>query len=156
MTLHLSMDDYDKLLNKKSRVPRREVSGSPLLPTGDNKYGNKRCVFNNIKFDSILERDRYIVLNDMAARGEIHSLLLQPVFALEINSMKICDYRADFSYIDKAGLYHVEDAKGVKTKEYSIKKKLMAAILGIEIEEIFRHPPKKRAAAKASPKTAGR
>ena len=46
-------------------------------------------------------------------------------------------YRADFVYIDqKTGEKVVEDTKGVKTKDYIIKRKLMLYIHHIRIKEI--------------------
>jgi hypothetical protein len=44
-------------------------------------------------------------------------------------------YIADFVYKHR-GITVVEDAKGVKTQGYSIKKKLMLWIHGIEIQEV--------------------
>lgn len=48
-----------------------------------------------------------------------------------------CRYVADFVYTDKAtGKTVVEDTKGVRTKEYVIKRKLMLAVHGIRIKEV--------------------
>lgn len=47
-----------------------------------------------------------------------------------------CSYYADFDYIEKDGTHVVEDVKGMKTKEYIIKRKLMLYIHGIRIREI--------------------
>ena len=46
-----------------------------------------------------------------------------------------CGYIADFVYDDEAG-HHVEDAKGMRTDVYRIKKKLMLLVHGIQIEEV--------------------
>ena len=46
------------------------------------------------------------------------------------------NYIADFTYNDENGLRVVEDAKGMKTKEYIIKRKLMLHIHGIRIKEV--------------------
>lgn len=47
-----------------------------------------------------------------------------------------CSYIADFVYIDtETGETVVEDSKGVRTKEYKIKRKLMLWIHGIRIKE---------------------
>ena len=47
------------------------------------------------------------------------------------------NYVADFVYTDlKTGQKIVEDAKGAKTKEYIIKRKLMLHVHGIRIREI--------------------
>ena len=48
---------------------------------------------------------------------------------------RACDYIADFVYTDKDGKTVVEDTKGVKTKEYIIKRKLMLHVHGIRITE---------------------
>lgn len=45
-------------------------------------------------------------------------------------------YVADFVYIDENGQEIVEDTKGVRTKEYIIKRKLMRYMWGIAITEI--------------------
>ena len=48
-----------------------------------------------------------------------------------------CKYIADFVYTDnETGATIVEDAKGVRTKEYIIKRKLMLCIHGIRIKEV--------------------
>lgn len=48
-----------------------------------------------------------------------------------------CKYIADFVYVDVATAKTVvEDTKGVRTKEYIIKRKLMLAVHGIRIKEI--------------------
>ena len=48
-----------------------------------------------------------------------------------------CRYIADFVYTDRAtGQTVVEDTKGVRTKEYIIKRKLMLHVHGIRIKEV--------------------
>lgn len=48
-----------------------------------------------------------------------------------------CRYVADFVYTDRAtGQTVVEDTKGVRTKEYIIKRKLMLHVHGIRIKEV--------------------
>lgn len=49
---------------------------------------------------------------------------------------KACVYRADFTYNDDQGKPHVEDAKGMRTNVYKIKRKLMLQVHGIRIEEV--------------------
>jgi hypothetical protein len=46
-----------------------------------------------------------------------------------------CCYIADFSYTDN-GAVVVEDTKGIRTKDYIIKRKLMLYVHGIRIREI--------------------
>ena len=48
---------------------------------------------------------------------------------------KECAYTADFVY-EEDGETVVEDSKGFKTKDYSIKRKLMLYVHGIKIREV--------------------
>jgi len=101
------------------------------------KYGNKKVVINNIKFDSKWESERYLYLHALERAGTVRKLELQVRFNLIVNDQKICAYIADFRYEreNKTGVWEeiVEDAKGVETPEFKLKKKLMKACLGIEI-----------------------
>lgn len=107
-----------------------------------NKYKNKKCEYNGIKFDSIKERNYYIKLEFMQRTGQIKELkrqvefVLLETFKLEDKTYRKTKYIADFTYIDKEGKYHVVDTKGIKTDVYLLKKKLMAWKYGIEIEEV--------------------
>ena len=79
-----------------------------------NKFGAKKTEFMGMKFDSKWEAERY---------GQLYQ--------------KICAYVADYTYYetDENGerQYIVEDAKGVETPEFKLKKKLMLAANGIDI-----------------------
>ncbi len=47
------------------------------------------------------------------------------------------DYVADFVYTDvEIGENVVEDSKGIRTKDYILKRKLMLAVHGIRIKEV--------------------
>jgi len=98
------------------------------------KYRNVKCTYNGIKFDSIGERDRYKVLELRVKAGEIFGLKTQVRFVLNVNGIKVCNYIADFTYYEKDN-YNiiVEDFKGVITGLFTLKKKLMKAVHGIDI-----------------------
>lgn len=101
-----------------------------------NKYGNKKTEIDGLQFDSQREADRWGVLKLMAVAGEIVDLDRQVRFDLKVNGQKICAYIADFTYRKAAGSsLIVEDVKGVKTRDYVIKKKLLKALHGIEVLE---------------------
>lgn len=111
-----------------------------------NKYGNKAYVVDGITFASIKEGRRYQELKLMQRGGEITELQTQvpfqliPAFVCNSKRYRPTMYIADFTYRDKDGRYIVEDVKGSKdtlTKEYMIKKKLMAWIHGYEIKEVY-------------------
>ena len=101
------------------------------------KYGNKKVTVQGINFDSKWESERYLYIKSLERAGRVRNLELQVRFALEVNGQKICTYIADFRYEKENanGDWEtiVEDAKGVETPEFKLKKKLMKACLGIEI-----------------------
>lgn len=117
-----------------------------------SKYGNRKVVRDGIKFDSEREAARFSELKVLRAMGKIRDLRLQVNFTLvegyttiEGKRIKPMVYRADFVYEratdpDRNGtvywLREVEDAKGAKTKDYLLKKKLMQDKFGITIREV--------------------
>lgn len=92
---------------------------------------------DGVKFDSKWESERYLYLKSLERAGTIKNLELQPRFPMVINDVKICTYVADFQYDRQlpTGDWEniVEDAKGVETPEFKIKKKLMKAVHDIDI-----------------------
>lgn len=95
------------------------------------------------RFDSKMEYQRYLTLKLMQRAGEISDLQRQVRYNLVAGGIEICTYVADFVY-KKQDSVVVEDAKGFKTPEYRLKKRLMRDILGIEILETGRvRTPKK-------------
>ena len=108
-----------------------------------SKYGNRKAKVDGIVFDSVKEAVRYRELRLLERAGEIHDIRRQQKYTLipaQYRDGKCaereCAYYADFVYTDKSGRTVVEDTKGVRTKDYIIKRKLMRYIFGIEIIEI--------------------
>ncbi len=110
-----------------------------------SKYGAKKTNFQGIEFDSKREAERYAILRFMQMGKQIADLECQVKFVLVPNqrdeSGKVIEravtYVADFVYKDlRTGQKVVEDAKGVRTKEYIIKRKLMLHVHGIRIKEV--------------------
>lgn len=106
------------------------------------KYGNIKVEEDGHKFDSRKEHKRYCELKVLAKAGIIKDLRLQVVFELipaqqgGLRSERSMTYVADFVYFDnEKGREITEDAKGVKTKDYIIKRKLMK-LAGREIVEV--------------------
>ena len=122
------------------------------------KYGNKKYTVNGITFDSMKEAHRYLELIELQKAGIIKDLKLQVKFVLiptqreescEVYKSgknkgkpkpgkvieKECRYIADFQYIEN-GILVVEDAKGMRTEVYRIKRKLMLERHGIRIKEV--------------------
>ena len=110
---------------------------NPKLKRSRPKYGNKKTLVDGIKFDSKWESQRYLYLKSLEKAGRVKNLELQPKFIISVNGQKICTYIADFKYDkeDKDGIWEhvIEDAKGVETPEFKLKKKLMKAVHNINI-----------------------
>ena len=124
-----------------------------------SKYGAKKVTIDGIKFDSATEGRYYEKYRDMEKAGLIQNLRLQVPYELipaiweeydEVKHLKKGDkiihkkrrkqrpitYIADFVYTQD-GKEYVVDVKGKKTKEYILKKKMMLALKGIEITEVY-------------------
>ena len=117
------------------------------------KYGNKKIFADGEVFDSKKEYRRWNELIMLLKAGEITSLRRQVKYVLipaqrepdltgprgGIRRGKLIErevaYIADFVYTDRDGSTVVEDCKGMRTKEYIIKRKLMLKEYGIRIKE---------------------
>jgi len=118
----------------------------PIIPNKTrrpNKYFAKKTIAMGLTFDSRWEAERWGQLKAMERAGVVTQLERQIKFPLEINEQKICDYIADFRYLleEENGLSKlvVEDAKGVQTPEFKLKKKMMKAIHGIDIHLSYKN-----------------
>ncbi len=107
-----------------------------------HKYRAKRCVVDGIRFDSKREAGRYLELKTLEKAGKIERLKLQPEFKLIAHDgspfgVTVGKYRADFQYFDVcAGRTVIEDAKGVRTETYKLKKRIVEAVHKIKITEV--------------------
>lgn len=104
----------------------------------NNKFKNEKITFDGFTFDSKKEYYRYCDLKLLERAGQISDIQRQVKFELipKQPGERAVNYYADFVYRDKAGNQIVEDTKGVRTKEYIIKRKLMLWRYGIKILEI--------------------
>lgn len=121
-----------------------------------NKYHSQKCMAGGIPFDSKKEARRYGELLLLEKAGVIADLEMQVKYILipaqyeeyerygkTGNRLKDgkrllekeCAYIADFVYTENGKLV-VEDTKGIRTKDYIIKRKLMLYIHGIRIREV--------------------
>lgn len=121
-----------------------------------NKYQALKCNVNGIEFDSRKEARRYQELLLLQRAKAISNLRMQVKYVLipaqyetyeryGKNGQKLkdgkrllekeCSYIADFVY-EENGNEVVEDTKGIKTKDYIIKRKLMLFIHGIRVKEV--------------------
>ena len=107
-----------------------------------SKYGNRRFVSEDGTFDSLKEFRRWQELKLMPRAGVIHDLKRQVPFELipaQKENGKVIEravtYKADFTYTEN-GETVVEDVKGIRTKEYILKRKIMLWEFGIKIKEV--------------------
>jgi hypothetical protein len=111
----------------------------PINPS--NKYGAKPTTVDGLRFMSKRESLRYSLLKIRLTLGEIHDLVCQPRFPLyyvkpeDGEMILICTYVADFQYIERGEL-KIEDAKGMRTSTYVLKKKLFESQYGMPIHEV--------------------
>lgn len=108
----------------------------PVQPKkGFRKFGNQQTEVGEKKFPSKREANRYRTLLYREHAGEIKDLKVHVEFVLMVNGVLIGKYTSDFTYYEN-GMYVVEDAKGYRTRDYILRKKLMRAIHDIEIKEV--------------------
>lgn len=117
------------------------------------KYNNKKVIVDGITFDSRKEARRYKELKLLERAGQIQNLELQKEYELiptqreadtvgvrgGVKRGKVIEhsvkYKADFVYTEN-GETVVEDTKGMRTKDYIIKRKLMLYVHQIRIREV--------------------
>ena len=112
------------------------------------RYGDvaQKTELDGLQFDSKGESKRWADLQLRERAGEIRTLMRQEDFEFHLpavgmlayDSGRPVIYRADFTYEEYSNgkwVMVVEDYKGVRTKEYKIKKALMKFFHGITIRE---------------------
>ncbi len=108
-----------------------------------NKFSAKRTVLDGIEFDSKREAKRWAELCLLKRAGEIADLRRQVPLMLEgrdgpllTRTGRRMRLTVDFAYTDlRTGLTIYEDAKGVPTRDYEVRR-AVAAAQGMEIREV--------------------
>lgn len=114
------------------------INWAPYQPRG-NKYHARKTMLDGIVFDSKKEAERYAYLNMLQKAGRIRDLRRQVEYELfpKHDGLRAIKYYADFVYTEAdTGRIVVEDAKGVRTPEYKLKKRIMLERFNIEIHEV--------------------
>lgn len=104
-----------------------------------SKYKNTKVEFDGIKFDSKKEAEYYGILKLKKQKGMIAAFTRQERFKIVINGIHVCTYVSDFVEHDLHGGKKVIDVKSDFTRKmatYRLKKKLMKAVLNIDIKEV--------------------
>lgn len=123
--------------------PGPQLSGAGSLKK-PSKYKNKKTVVDGITFDSKKEAAYYQRLKFMESQGLIFNLKRQVKFDFPINgnpvrfvdSKRVMQYIADFSYDTAIGERKIVDVKGMRLSDYKIKRALMLAVHNIFVEEV--------------------
>lgn len=118
------------------------------------KYRNSKVTIGDDTYDSMKEYRRYLDLLALEKTGEIKELQRQVKYVLipaqrepdtigkrgGIHKGRLLEkevaYFADFVYTDSNGETIVEDTKGIRTKDYIIKRKMMLYFHKIRIHEV--------------------
>lgn len=121
--LRLSEQEAQVLLGEKYSGP---------APQKKHKYNAHKTIVDGIQFDSQREAEYYCELRLRVAAGEITKFDLQPEFVLQegyINKdgrkVRAIKYRADFRIYYPDGRIQIVDVKGVRTRTYLNKKKML-------------------------------
>lgn len=112
---HITLQEYKQLQQK-----------------GKSKYKAKKTSIDGHSFDSIKEANYYEELKLLLKAGEIKGFCIQPTFILAPN----LKYKADFIVFNNDGTSEIIDVKGMKTKEYIVKKKVFEDKFNLKIREV--------------------
>ena len=101
-----------------------------------SKYGAQRTVRDGVTFASKWEAECYQTLRLRQMAGEEFTLELHPSWPLVVNGERIGRYTGDFLLTYPSGEIVVIDAKGGPTsRDYVLRRKLLRALYGIEVQE---------------------
>ena len=126
---------------------------------GSSKYHAEKITVNGITFDSKKEARRWLELTALEQAGKIHGLRRQVKYLLIPEQRESCTeryksgpkkgqfkpgrvlerecaYYADCDYYTEDGTHVVEDVKGMRTKEYRLKRKMLLYKYQIRISEV--------------------
>ena len=98
---------------------------------------NVKIKNSNIKMILIITKGKkqtnyYAELKLRLRAGEIKGFCIQPTFILAPN----LKYKSDFIVFNNDGTSEIIDVKGMKTKEYKVKKKVFEDKFNLEIKEV--------------------
>lgn len=105
-----------------------------------NKFKAKRTTIDGITYHSKREGKVCNDLRLLEKAGHIRDLELQPKFEFVVNDIKVGTYAADARYFCSKGWLHVIDVKSpatAKLEAFRLKRNLMKAIYGIDVEVIY-------------------
>ena len=102
-----------------------------------SKYRATQTVYKGIKFHSQGEFKRYLELKLLEAANKISELKLQPKYPLVVDKSLVCNYIADFEYLED-GVLITEDFKGMITPMFRLKRKLFEILYKRKLRLTFK------------------
>lgn len=141
------MDEYTPCKRKDPKA--REAIGNVmrLLRTQRkqrNKYNARKTTVCGRTFDSKREAEIYLDLLSRKQHGEIVRIRLQPSYTLlegfrdnQGNKQRAITYTADFFVTYADGRHEVIEVKGMRTRDYMLRKKLFLHMMR-ETDIVFR------------------
>lgn len=143
MTAHTKYHNVKTRGYDSAREARRAGELRLLERAGEIRDLREQVRFELIPAIYTDDAGRLVPSSEMApAGGMVQTADAHKLSSREVRSRGLwcmerrCEYVADFVYRDRQGRLVVEDVKGVRTKEYIIKKKLMLWVYGIEVKEV--------------------
>ena len=116
---HWTVEDFKKYQNKQTIRK-------------DPKYRAKKTRVDGHIFASIKEAEYYEELKLRQKAGEIKGFCIQPIFILAPELR----YIADFIVFNNDGTTDIIDTKGIRNKEYIVKKKVFEDKFDLKITEV--------------------
>lgn len=113
----------------------------------NNKFGAEKITVDGIKFDSKREANRWLGLRLLERAGQITDLRRQVPIMLEGRDGPVLTRKGrqmrltvDFAYVDlrdeaTSGVTVFEDAKGMPTRDYEVRR-AVAAAQGVHVVEV--------------------
>jgi hypothetical protein len=106
----------------KEKCACPKVQNTNRFGAGFHRFGARRVIVGDISFGSLFEALRYSQLKwKQEVSREISGLKLQPKVPLRIGEKVLCNYVADFYYLENLTEEIIEDAKGMKTDIWKLK-----------------------------------
>lgn len=122
--------------SKVAAINQKVIASAEGKKPKQSKYGNEKTEVAGELFDSKREAEDYKVLLLRQKAGEIGLIRRQVDYELNPGGTYSLIYRADFVYVETAtGRTVVQDSKGMHTREYKKKRRLMKKVHRIIIKE---------------------
>lgn len=116
MSVRMSEAEFARIVGKKTDISSKQ---------GKSKYKARKIKENGVWYDSIGEYERHCYLQLLQKAGDISDLRFHDKSdTIILIDDPVVKYYPDFCY-DENGHHVVEDFKGVQTKEFVLKKKMI-------------------------------